>query len=89
MIGEGNAAGEGNFEALAMAEGVGEDSGGGESKFSCLDETMHGGAVVGDGLWRKCRLQNISRLSSDGSESGSGSHCELVGLEVYTRASSG
>ena len=54
--GNGDAAGEGDFETLAMAEGVGEDSSGGESEFSCLDETVHGGAVVGDDLWRKCRL---------------------------------
>jgi len=52
MIGEDDAAGEGDFEALAEAEGGGEDACRGKSKFCRFSETGQRGAVVGDGLWR-------------------------------------
>ena len=76
MVGEDDAAREGDFEAVAMAEGGVQDSSRGESEFSCLDETVHGGAVVGDDLGRESRLQNISGWSSDvEGVAESGGHC--------------
>jgi hypothetical protein len=89
MIGEDDAAGEGDFEALAEAEGGGEDACRGKSKFCRLSETVQRGAVVGDGLWRKSRLQNISRLRPDVLRCRSGSHVGEGEARVYTRSTSG